>query len=90
MTRGNPGSSIFQFAISATFTAEPVEPVLRFEIGPGEQMQVDWAVIRRDGNRLPVFVATLGWSRAAYVENSVEECPGFGGEPRIDIQSGPR
>jgi transposase len=29
---------------------------------------VDWAVIRRGSNRLSVFVATLGWSRAAYVE----------------------
>ena len=41
---------------------------VRFETGPGEQMQVDWATIRRGGDRLSVFVATLGWSRAAYVE----------------------
>src|SRR3984893_7134813 len=47
---------------------ELVEPVIRFETGPGEQMQVDWAVIRRGSNRLSVFVATLGWSRASYVE----------------------
>jgi hypothetical protein len=26
---------------------------------PGEQMQVDWAVIRRGSDRLSVFVATL-------------------------------
>ena len=38
------------------------------ETKPGEQMQADWAVIRRGSNRLSVFVATLGWSRAAYVE----------------------
>ncbi len=44
------------------------EPVVRFETAPGEQMQVDWAVIRRGADRLSVFVATLGWSRAAYVE----------------------
>jgi transposase len=31
-------------------------------------MQVDWAVIRRGADRLSVFVAMLGWSRAAYVE----------------------
>jgi transposase len=31
-------------------------------------MQVDWAVIRRGAERLSVFVATLGWSRAAYIE----------------------
>jgi transposase len=36
------------------------EPVIRFETAPSEQMQVDWAVIRRGSNRLSVFVATLG------------------------------
>jgi transposase len=50
-----------------------VVPVIRFETEPGEQMQVDWAVIRRGSNRLSVFVATLGWSRAAYVEFVTEE-----------------
>jgi transposase len=49
------------------------EPVIRFETGPGEQMQVDWAVIRRGENRLSVFVATLGWSRATYVEFVTDE-----------------
>jgi transposase len=36
-------------------------------------MQVDRAVIRRGGNRLSVFVATLGWSRASYVEVVTDE-----------------
>ncbi len=53
------------------------EPVVRFETAPGQQMQVDWAVIRRSGSRvgsrLSVFVATLGWSRAAYVEFVTDE-----------------
>jgi len=39
----------------------------------GEQIQVDWAVIRRGSNRLSVFVATLGWRRAAYVEFVTDE-----------------
>jgi len=43
-------------------------PIVRFETGPGEPMQIDWAVIRRDSNRLSVFVASLGASRATYVE----------------------
>jgi len=47
---------------------ETAVPIVRFETGPGEQMQVDWAVIRRGSNRLSVFVATLGWSRSSYVE----------------------
>ena len=55
--------------------AEP-EPVVRFETAPGEQMQVDWAVIRRGAERLSVFVATLGWSRATYIE--------FVGDERLD------
>lgn len=49
------------------------EPVVRFETKPGDQMQVDWAVIRRGANRLSAFVATLGWSRAAYVEFVTDE-----------------
>ena len=52
------------------------EPVVRFETAPGEQMQADWAVIRRGADRLSVFVATLGWSRAAYVE--------FVGDERVE------
>ena len=49
------------------------EPVVRFETAPGEQMQVDWASLRRGPDRLSVFVATLGWSRAAYVEFVTDE-----------------
>jgi transposase len=52
---------------------EPAAPIIRFETEPGEQMQVDWAVIRRGSNRLSVFVAALGWSRASYVEFVTDE-----------------
>ena len=46
---------------------------MRFETAPGEQAQVDWgslAYIGQDGrkHRIWVFVMTLGWSRACYVE----------------------
>lgn len=42
------------------------EPLIRFETGPGEQLQVDWASFA--GGKLHAFVATLGYSRATYVE----------------------
>src|SRR5215475_2364038 len=42
------------------------DPVVRFETEPGLQMQADWATIGRGADRLSVWIATLGWSRAAY------------------------
>lgn len=45
-----------------------IDPVVRFETEPGEQMQVDWGVFRRGRDSLSAFVATLGWSRYCYVE----------------------
>lgn len=44
------------------------EPVVRFETLPGQQMQVDWVVFRRGKLALSAFVATLGYSRASFVE----------------------
>lgn len=44
------------------------DPVVRYETDPGQQMQVDWAVLRRGKDPLSVFVAVLGYSRYAYVE----------------------
>jgi transposase len=43
-------------------------PVVRFETPPGKQMQVDWADFRQGNERLSAFIATLGFSRMAYVE----------------------
>lgn len=42
------------------------EPAVRFETDPGIQMQVDWIEFRKDA--LSAFVATMGYSRASYVE----------------------
>ena len=67
------GYTMLKLFVASLRPQQSVEPVIRFETGPGEQMQVDWAVIRRGGNRLSVFVATLGWSRAAYVEFVTDE-----------------
>jgi transposase len=44
------------------------EPIVRFETDPGHQMQADWATVGHGADKLKVFIATLGWSRAAYVE----------------------
>ena len=46
---------------------------MRFETAPGEQAQVDWgslSYLGEDGRRhsVWVFVMTMGWSRACYVE----------------------
>jgi hypothetical protein len=41
---------------------------VRFETEPGQQMQADWATMGRGGDKLKVFIATLGWSRATYIE----------------------
>ena len=57
-------------------TLKPVakpEPLIRFETEPGRQMQVDFATIRRGKDRLSVFIATLGWSRATFVEFVTDE-----------------
>lgn len=50
---------------------KPEEPLVRFETAPGQQMQVDWIEFKRDG--LSAFVATLGHSRATYVEYVTDE-----------------
>jgi transposase len=62
------GYSILKEHLARLRPAAEPEPVVRFETAPGDQMQVDWAVIRRGAERLSVFVATLGWSRATYIE----------------------
>jgi len=45
----------------------PVEPVVRFETLPAQQMQVDFTIIRRGDHALKALVATLGYSRASFV-----------------------
>jgi len=49
------------------------EPLVRFETEPGQQMQVDFVVIRRARQRLSAFVATLGYSRMAFVRFVTDE-----------------
>jgi len=47
------------------------EELVRFETDPGHQMQVDWVEFPKDG--LSAFVATMGYSRASYVEYVTDE-----------------
>jgi transposase len=46
----------------------PMDPVVRFETAPGEQMQVDWVEFRKGRDPLYAFCATLGFSRASFVQ----------------------
>lgn len=67
------GVTILREHLARLRPAVVVEPVTRFETEPGRQMQVDWAVMRRGGDPLSVFVAVLGHSRAAYAEFVTDE-----------------
>jgi transposase len=62
------GVSRLKTFMSGLVPAPAAEPVIRFETEPGHQMQADWAHVGRGPGKLKVFVATLSWSRAAYVE----------------------
>ena len=39
------------------------DPLVRFETPPGRQMQVDWGTFKLNGQRISLFLSTLGWSR---------------------------
>ena len=67
------GISILKDHLATLRPVAKPEPLIRFETEPGRQMQVDFATIRRGRDRLSVFIATLGWSRMAYVEFVTDE-----------------
>ena len=67
------GYSLVKRYVSPRRRRSQVQATVRFETAPGEQAQVDWgslAYVGEDGRRhqIWVFVMTLGWSRACYVE----------------------
>ncbi len=64
---------LLQYYMAGLRPAIKADPVVRFETGPGVQMQVDWGVFRRGRDALSAFVATLGWSRYTYVEFVTDE-----------------
>jgi transposase len=67
--RGYTGGEtrVKQFVRGLVPAPEP-DRVIRYETEPGHQMQADWATVGRGNEKLKVFIATLGWSRVAYVE----------------------
>jgi transposase len=67
------GISILKHHLATLRPVAKPEPLIRFETEPGRQMQADFATIRRGRDRLAVFIATLGWSRATYVEFVTDE-----------------
>ena len=79
-----------------------VEEVVRFETAPGQQMQADFTWVRKGREPLVAFVATLGYSRAAYVKFGTSEdvqalCEGlceafdyFGGVPEHVLFDNPK
>lgn len=67
-TFGYSGSSSLLRAYMQGLKQQVEEPVVRFETEPGQQMQVDWAKLRQGKDKLSAFIATLGFSRASYVE----------------------
>ena len=62
------GISQLKIFVRGLVPVAAAEPVVRFETEPGQQMQADWATVGRGSEKLKVFIATLGWSRMAYVE----------------------
>lgn len=68
--RGYVGGQSQLRAFMRTLKPKPaVEALVRFETAPGEQMQVDWVEFRAPGTPvLYAFCATLGYSRASFVE----------------------
>lgn len=67
-SQGYPGGRTQLRDFMHTLKPKAEQSLVRFETEPGKQMQVDWAIFRRGKDRLSAFIATLGYSRACYVE----------------------
>lgn len=79
-----------------------LEPIIRFETMPADQLQIDFVVFRRGENPLRAFTATLGYSRMSYVEFTDNErvetwvsclenaLVAFGGVPRNVLCDNPK
>ncbi len=69
-SRGYPGKEGMVRIYLRQFKSKPNVKIVRFETAPGQQLQVDFTTIRRGQHKLKAFVATLGYSRAAFVRFS--------------------
>src|SRR5215469_15599548 len=67
------GYSILKEYLATLRPVAKPDPLVRFETEPGRQLQVDFGTIRKGRDRLSVFIATLGWSRATYAEFVTDE-----------------
>jgi len=67
------GYSILKEHLATLRPAAKPDSLVRFETEPGRQMQADFGTIRKGRDRLSAFIATLGWSRATYVEFVIDE-----------------
>lgn len=71
--RGYAGGISQLKAFLAPLKKPEPEPLVRFETEPGVQMQADFTVVRRGREPLLALVATLGYSRATFVEFTIAE-----------------
>lgn len=63
------GKSVVQAFLKVEYSKHltTIDPVVRFETAPGEQMQIDWTTMRSGCKPIYGFVATMGYSRHTFV-----------------------
>ena len=62
------GVSQLKLFLATIRPSKPLQPIVRFETAPGDQLQIDFVVFRRGEHPLRAFTASLGYSRMSYVE----------------------
>jgi len=62
------GVSQLKLSLVKIRPAKPLDPIVRFETDPSDQLQIDFVVFRRGEHPLRAFTASLGYSRMSYVE----------------------
>lgn len=57
---------MLRYWLSSQKPKSEAQPLIRFETEPGHQMQADFMTFTREGVKIKVFVAQLGFSRAGF------------------------